>query len=86
MARRSLKYECVYLRAFAGGREARQGIGDWIVFYNHRRPHGAHGGEPRSGYIGKGCRLPARAYAGTSSREPWWHNQRNGIPTGRPRL
>jgi putative transposase len=42
---RSLKYECVYLHAFSGGREARQGIGDWVTFYNHRRPHGAHGGE-----------------------------------------
>jgi len=42
---RSLKYECVYLHAFSGGREARQGIGDWIGFYNHRRPHAAHGGE-----------------------------------------
>ena len=27
---RSLKYECIYLYAFSGGREARQGIGDWI--------------------------------------------------------
>ncbi len=42
---RSLKYECIYLHAFSGGREARQGIGDWMVFYNHRRPHAAHGGE-----------------------------------------
>jgi len=42
---RSLKYECVYLHAFSGGREARQGIGDWVIFYNHRRPHAAHGGE-----------------------------------------
>ena len=42
---RSLKYECIYLHAFSGGREARQGIGDWITFYNHRRPHAAHGGE-----------------------------------------
>ena len=41
---RSLKYECVYLRAFSGGREARQGIGDWVAFYNDRRPHGVHGG------------------------------------------
>ena len=41
---RSMKYECVYLHAFSGGREARQGIGDWIAFYNHRRPHAAHGG------------------------------------------
>ncbi len=41
---RSLKYECVYLHAFSGGREARAGIGRWIDFYNHRRPHAAHGG------------------------------------------
>ena len=26
---RSMKYECIYLHAFAGGREARQEIGDW---------------------------------------------------------
>jgi len=41
---RSLKYECVYLHAFSGGREAKAGIGDWIGFYNHQRPHKAHGG------------------------------------------
>jgi putative transposase len=41
---RSLKYECVYLHAFSGGRDARAGIGRWIDFYNHRRPHAAHGG------------------------------------------
>jgi len=41
---RSLKYECIYLHAFSGGREARQGIGDWMTFYNNRRPHAAHGG------------------------------------------
>ena len=41
---RSLKYECIYLHAFSGGRAARQGIGDWMTFYNHRRPHAAHGG------------------------------------------
>jgi putative transposase len=42
---RSIKYECVYLHAFSGGREARQGIGAWVAFYNHRRPHHVHGGE-----------------------------------------
>lgn len=41
---RSLKYECIYLHAFSGGREAREGIGRWMTFYNHRRPHAAHGG------------------------------------------
>ncbi len=42
---RSMKYECVYLRAFTGGREARREISNWVDFYNHRRPHAAHGGE-----------------------------------------
>jgi putative transposase len=41
---RSLKYECVYLHAFSGGREAREELGRWIDFYNARRPHTAHGG------------------------------------------
>ena len=36
---RSLKYECVYLHAFEGGSEARKGIGEWIRYYNERRPH-----------------------------------------------
>ena len=41
---RSLKYECVYLHSWSGGREARAGIGQWITFYNQRRPHSALGG------------------------------------------
>ena len=49
---RSLKYECVYLNAFETGSQARAGIGRWINFYNHRRPHLAHG-----------VRTPAEAYA-----------------------
>jgi len=40
---RSVKYECVYLRAFETGSEAREGIGRWIRFYNERRPHSTHG-------------------------------------------
>jgi len=38
---RSLKYEDVYLKGYADGREARTGIGEWIRFYNIRRPHQA---------------------------------------------
>lgn len=38
---RSLKYEDVYLRAYATGSEARLGIGRWIDGYNARRPHQA---------------------------------------------
>jgi putative transposase len=40
---RSLKYEEVYLKAYANGLEARIGIGQWFRFYNERRPHQALG-------------------------------------------
>ena len=40
---RSLKYECVYLYDFQTGSEAREGIGRWIDFYNHERPHSSLG-------------------------------------------
>ena len=43
---RSLKYECVYLHAWETGSQAKAAIGSWITFYNHRRPHTAHGGLP----------------------------------------
>ena len=36
---RSLKYEEVYLKDYQLVSEARLGIGNWIEFYNHRRPH-----------------------------------------------
>ncbi|HYD29950.1 MAG TPA: integrase core domain-containing protein [Azospirillaceae bacterium] len=40
---RSVKYEDVHLKGYADGREARTGIGEWIRFYNTRRPHRALG-------------------------------------------
>ena len=40
---RSLKYEDLYLRAYATGSEARLGIGRWIVGYNTARPPQALG-------------------------------------------
>jgi putative transposase len=40
---RSLKYEDIYLKHYADGREAREGIAAWIAFYNSRRPHQALG-------------------------------------------
>ena len=43
---RSLKYECVYLHAWETGSQAKAGVGRWITFYNHQRPHAAHGGQP----------------------------------------
>lgn len=42
---RSLKYEDIYLKGYADGREARAGIGEWIEFYNEIRPHAALGGK-----------------------------------------
>ena len=38
---RSIKYEEVYLRAYASVSEARAGIGQYLTFYNGRRPHSA---------------------------------------------
>jgi putative transposase len=38
---RSLKYEDVYLKGYADGRDARAGIAAWITFYNLQRPHRA---------------------------------------------
>ena len=43
---RSLKYESVYLHAWEVGSQAKTGVGRWITFYNHLRPHAAHGGQP----------------------------------------
>jgi len=42
---RSLKYECVYLHAWETGSQAKAGVGRWITFYNHQRPHATHGGK-----------------------------------------
>jgi len=36
---RSVKYEEVYLRAYAAVSEARSSIGRYLSFYNERRPH-----------------------------------------------
>ena len=43
---RTLKYECVYLHAWETGLHAKAGIGCWIAFYRHNRPHIAHVGHP----------------------------------------
>ena len=40
---RSLKYEEVYLNAYASVPEARAGIGRYIAFYNRVRPQSALG-------------------------------------------
>lgn len=40
---RSMKYEDIYLKGYADGREAKAGISQWVAFYNGRRPHMALG-------------------------------------------
>ncbi len=40
---RTIKYEEVYLRAYASVPEARASIGRYLSFYNGRRPHSSHG-------------------------------------------
>ena len=42
---RTIKYEEVYLRAYASVSEARAGIGRYIGFYNRRRPHSSLDGK-----------------------------------------
>jgi putative transposase len=49
---RTLKYEEVYLHEYDGPRDARQGIGTYLAFYNEQRPHQA-----------LGYRTPAEVYA-----------------------
>jgi putative transposase len=49
---RTIKYEEVYLQAYASAPEARAGIGRYLTFYNSRRPHSSLDGEnPRSGLL-----------------------------------
>ena len=40
---RTVKYEEVYLKAYANGTEARRGLRGYFRFYNNRRPHQARG-------------------------------------------
>ena len=53
---RSLKYEDVYLKGYADGREAARGIAEWIAFYNERRPHQALGVPRADGGLARGGR------------------------------
>lgn len=56
---RSLKYEEVYLHAYANPREARQGLQGYFEFYNHERPHQA-----------LDYRTPAQVYFGKEVERP----------------
>jgi putative transposase len=50
---RTVKYEEVYLRAYASVAEARSSIGDYLAFYNRKRPHSSlNGRTPDQAYFG----------------------------------
>ena len=36
---RTVKYEYLYLHAFEGGQELREGLASWVRWYNRQRPH-----------------------------------------------
>jgi putative transposase len=59
---RSIKYEEVYLRAYANVPEARAGIARYLAFYNTRRPHSSLDGRtPDQAYFNQPARHDAAA-------------------------
>src|SRR3974390_618814 len=63
---RSLKYEEVYLNAYATVAQAKTGIGAWLSFYNEERQHQS-----------LGSRTPRQIY-----QESLWICGRSALPTG----
>jgi len=63
---RSLKYEEVYLKAYATVAEAKAGIGAWLSFYNEERQHQS-----------LGYRTPRQIY-----EEGLWICGRSALPNG----
>jgi putative transposase len=67
---RSLKYEEVYLHAYANLTEAKAEIGSWLRFYNEERPHQSHAYRtPRQVYQ-KGLGVWGRSALPTGSASP----------------
>ncbi len=59
---RTIKYEEVYLRAYASVTEARASIGRYLGFYNRKRPHSSLGGKtPDQAYVNVATPIPAAA-------------------------
>lgn len=59
---RTIKYEEVYLRAYATVSEARASIGRYLAFYNGRRPYSSLGGRtPDQAYLNPQQPIPAAA-------------------------
>jgi putative transposase len=75
---RSLKYEDIYIKAYASVPEARRGIGGWLSFYNDERLHQALGYQtPREVFQATvPCGYVDNASALTTS--PQAHHQQQG--------
>jgi putative transposase len=59
---RTVKYEEVYLRAYASVSEAHASIGRYLGFYNGRRPHSSLGGQtPDQAYLNQPMPIPVAA-------------------------
>jgi putative transposase len=59
---RTVKYEEVYLRAYASVSDARTSIGRYFGFYNSTRPHSSLGGQtPDQAYLNRPMPIPAAA-------------------------
>ncbi|MGH0004185.1 IS3 family transposase [Pseudovibrio ascidiaceicola] len=59
---RTIKYEEVYLKAYASVREARTSLGSYIEFYNQTRPHSALDGQtPDQAYYNHSPQLTQQA-------------------------
>ena len=68
---RSLKYEEVYLHAYANVAEAKTGIGAWLRFYNEERQHQSHGYRtPRQVYEVHSRWICGRSASPTGSASP----------------
>lgn len=58
---RSVKYEEVYLKAYASVTEARRSLGTYLDFYNRRRPHSSLDGVPPDRFYFNSRPLPLAA-------------------------
>jgi len=60
---RSVKYEDVYLKAYASGTELRQGLTRYFQFYNRERPHQSLDYQtPWSVYSGRSAAKPSQSF------------------------
>ena len=87
---RSLKYEEVYLHAYATVAEAKAGIGAWLSFYNEERQHQSLGYRPPRQIYEGGLWICGRSALPTGSASPACRASSEGremlafahIPTG----